>query len=350
MAVREIIDVGDTHEMAGALAEVLPARVRAPFTASFVRSARLYDEFVHRLVFSVFRASGLAAAVAGAPGTSDEIMARAGLEPGRARAPVDWILRRLSHRGILERTDGAGRPRFRLHTGVPELDPGAVREEQQREDAAWLPSYVLAETVAQDYPAFLRGERTGEEILFSPSRLRLWVDFFSNANPLYAVNNLVGAGAAEEWMPPTRLVIVELGGGDMNLPFEKQGVAPRSASLVYAVNTLHVARDLHFTLREIFEVLAPGGRLVVSECIRTTPAQAIYVEFIFNLMETFRSPVLHPTYRPNGGFLTPEQWRGAMDAAGFVEIAVLPDIAAMRARFPDFNVGAVGATRPATRT
>src|SRR6266542_3844389 len=326
MAVREIIDVGDTHEMAGALAEVLPARVRAPFTASFVRSARLYDEFVHRLVFSVFRASGLAAAVAGAPGTSDEIMARAGLEPGRARAPVDWILRRLSHCGILERTDGAGRPRFRLHTGVPELDPGAVREEQQREDAAWLPSYVLAETVAQDYPAFLRGERTGEEILFSPSRLRLWVDFFSNAS------------------------FLKFGALDMNLPFEKQGVAPRSASLVYAVNTLHVARDLHFTLREIFEVLAPGGRLVVSECIRTTPAQAIYVEFIFNLMETFRSPVLHPTYRPNGGFLTPEQWRGAMDAAGFVEIAVLPDITAMRARFPDFNVGAVGATRPATRT
>jgi SAM-dependent methyltransferase len=402
MAVREIIDVGDTHDMARDLAEVLPARVRAPFTASFVRSARLYDEFVHRLVFSVFRASGLAAAVGGAPGTSDEIMARAGLEPGRARVPVDWILRRLSHRGILERTDGAGRPRFRLHAGVPELDPGAVREEQRREDAAWLPSYVLAETVAQDYPAFLRAERTGEEILFSPSRLRLWVDFFSNANPLYAVNNLVGAGAAEEWMPRTRLVIVELGGGlgsgaaalleglrregrwpeideyrftelvpaflrrgqhalqtqfqdasflkfgalDMNLPFAMQGVAPRSASLVYAVNTLHVARDLHFSLREIFEVLAPGGRLVVSECIRTTPAQAIYVEFIFNLMETFRSPVLHPSYRPNGGFLTPEQWRGAMDAAGFVEIAVLPDIAAMRTRFPDFNVGAVGATRP----
>jgi len=174
MASREVIDVGDAHTMAGDLADVLPARVRAPFTAAFVRSARLYDEFVHRLVFSVFRASGLAVAVGGAPGTSDEIMARAGLEPGRARAPVDWILRRLSHRGILERTDGAGRPRFRLHAGVPELDPGAVREEQRREDAAWLPSYVLAETVAQDYPAFLLGERTGEEILFSPSRLRLW--------------------------------------------------------------------------------------------------------------------------------------------------------------------------------
>jgi len=403
MAVREIIDVGDTHEMARDLAEVLPVRVRAPFTASFVRSARLYDEFVHRLVFAVCRASGLAAAVGGAPGTSDEIMARAGLEAGRARMPVDWILRRLSHRGILEQADGEGRPRFRLRAGVPELDPGSVLEAQRREDATWLPSYVLAETVAQDYPAFLRGERTGEEILFSPTRLRLWMDFFSNTNPLYAVNNLVGAGAAQEWLPPAPLTIVELGGGlgsgaaalleglrregrwpdiheyrftelvpaflrrgqhalqtrcpdasflkfgalDMNLPFETQGVLPRSASLVYAVNTLHVARDLDFTLREIFDVLAPGGRLVVSECIRTTPAQAIYVEFIFNLMETFRTPVLHPTYRPNGGFLTPEQWRGAMDAAGFVEVAVLPDIAAMRARFPDFNVGAVGATRPA---
>jgi len=56
--------------------------------------------------------------------------------------------------------------------------------------------------------------------------------------------------------------------------------------------------------------------------------------------------VLHPTYRPNGGFLTPEQWLGAMKAGAFADVVVLPDIAALRDRFPDFNVGAVGATRP----
>jgi SAM-dependent methyltransferase len=403
LAARDVIDVGDTREMAMDLAEVLPRRVRAPFTASFVRSARLYDEFIHRLVLSVFRASGLGEAAAGEPSTPDELMARAGIERGRARAPVEWMLRRLSHRGVLEQSDGDGGPRFRLRAEIPELDPAAVREEQRREDATWMPSYVLAETVAQDYPAFLRGTRTGEEILFSPTRLRLWVDFFSNDNPLYAVNNVVGAGAALEWMPPGPLSIVELGGGlgsgaaalldglrrggrwpeiheyrftelipaflrrgqqalqarfpdasfvkfgalDMNLPFEQQGVPPRSASLVYAVNTLHVARDLDRTLREIFQTLAPGGRLVFAECIRTTSAQAIYVEFVFNLMETFRAPVLNSTYRPNGGFLTPEQWRAAMEAAGFVDVALLPDIVAMRSRFPDFNVGAVGAMRPA---
>jgi len=402
MAIEEVIDVGEAHKMASDLSEVLPARVRAPFTASFVRSARLYDEFVHRLVFSVFRTSGLAAAVTGEPGTAEEIIARAGLEPARARVPVEWILRRLSHRCVLEQTDGHGQPRFRVRAAVPELDPASVLEEQHRQDPSWLPSYVLAETVARDYPAFLRGERTGEEILFSPSRLRLWVDFFSNDNGLYAVNNLVGAGAVEEWLPPGPVAIMELGGGlgsgaaalldglrragrwpdireyrftelvpfflrrgqhtlqtrfpeasflkfgslDMNRSFEEQGVAPGSLSLVYAVNTLHVARDLDLTIRGIFHSLAPGGRLVASECIRTTPAQAVYIEFIFNLMETFRSPVLHPTYRPNGGFLTPEQWLGAMKAGAFADVVVLPDIAALRDRFPDFNVGAVGATRP----
>ena len=402
MAIEEVIDVGEAHKMASDLSEVLPARVRAPFTASFVRSARLYDEFVHRLVFSVFRTSGLAAAVTGEPGTAEEIIARAGLEPARARVPVEWILRRLSHRCVLEQTDGHGQPRFRVRAAVPELDPASVLEEQHRQDPSWLPSYVLAETVARDYPAFLRGERTGEEILFSPSRLRLWVDFFSNDNGLYAVNNLVGAGAVEEWLPPGPVAIMELGGGlgsgaaalldglrragrwpdireyrftelvpfflrrgqhtlqtrfpeasflkfgslDMNRSFEEQAVAPGSLSLVYAVNTLHVARDLDLTIREICHSLAPGGRLVASECIRTTPAQAVYIEFIFNFMETFRSPVLHPTYRPNGGFLTPEQWLGAMKAGAFADVVVLPDIAALRGRFPDFNVGAVGATRP----
>jgi SAM-dependent methyltransferase len=394
------IDIAAAEGAARELSSILPAPVRAPFTASFIRSAGLCDEFVHRLVIDIFRESRLAAAATGSPGTVDELIGRAGLEPRRARAPVDWMLRRLCDRGILERTGDP--PRFRLPSAVPELDPAPVREEQERQDPSWRPTYVVAETVAKDYPAFLRGERNGEEILFSPARLRLWVDFFSNANGLYVVNNLVGAGAVEEWHPPAPLSILELGGGlgsgavalldnlknagrwgeiaeyrftelipaflrrgqsnlqtrfpdasflkfgalDMNQEFEKQGVPPGSASLVYAVNTLHVAHDLDFTLREIFSTLAPGGRLVVSECIHTAPGQAVYVEFVFLLMETFRSPVLHPTYRPNGGFLTPGQWRGAMEAAGFVEVRVLPDAAKVRERFPDFIVAAIGATRP----
>ena len=397
----EVVELAEAERRSRELVAILPARISPPFTGTFIRSATLYDEYILRLTLGIFRATGLAKAAETA-GTTGELVARAGFEPSRARVPVDWILRRLSHRGILEQREADGGARFQLRGELPQLDPAEIVEAQRQLDSSWQPSYVLAETVAQDYPVFLRGERTGEKRTSSPSRLRLWVNFFSNDNGLYVVNNLVGAAAVAELMPPGAAAIMELGGGlgsgavalleelrragrwsdireyrftelipffmrrgqqaletrfpdasflkfgglDMNLPFAGQGMAPGSVSVVYAVNTLHVARDLDFTLREIFNALAPGGRLVVSECIRTAPAQAIYIEFIFNLMETFRSPVLHPRYRPNGGFLAPEEWQGAMEAAGFVDVRMLPDIPSLRARFPHFQVGAVGATRP----
>jgi len=57
--------------------------------------------------------------------------------------------------------------------------------------------------------------------------------------------------------------------------------------------------------------------------------------------------VLNPRYRPNGGFLTPEQWQGAMHAAGFIDVQIFPDIRRLRTEFPDFCVAAVSAGRPA---
>ena len=278
----------------------------------------------------------------------------------------------------------------------------AVREEQARHDPSWMPSYLLAETVAQDYPAFFRGDVRGEDVLFSPRRLRLWADYFSNDNGLYAVNNWVGAAAVARWLPPDGGVVVELGGGlgsgaiavlerlgaagrlsaireyrftelvpaflrrgqqtlraqwpdsvpisfdalDMNRPFEAQGLASSSVTAFYAVNTLHVAQDLDFTLAEILRTLRAGGWLIVSECVRPHPGQAVYAEFIFNLIQTFRSPRLHPVYRPNGGFLTPEQWEAAIGSAGFADIRFMPDVKRICRDVSDFFVSAIGAIRP----
>ncbi len=401
-AAPAVPDPGDEARVAAALSVVLSPSLVPLFDAAFIRSCALYDEFVHRLALRVFRDAGLGAAARDA-GTVDEIAARAGLEVERSRTPLDWILRYLAARRVVE--DGVGHDgghRFRVSAPVPDLEPVSVRDEQTRHDPSWLPAYVLAETAARDYAAFFRGEAAGEAILFSPARFRLWLDYFSNANGLYAVSNRVGAIAAEEWMPRGGGAVLELGGGlasaatallerfeaagrlaeireyrftevvpaflrrgqrtlearfpgsgflrfgqlDMNRPFVEQGIEPGGLSVVYAVNTLHVAYDLDFTLGEIYRVLAPGGRLVVSECVRPLPGQAIYVEFIFNLMETFRSPRLHPGYRPNGGFLTPEQWTAAMGASGFADVRLLPDIARLRDRFPNFYIAAIGATRP----
>jgi SAM-dependent methyltransferase len=392
----------EAERIAAIVASRLPPSLASVFDARFVRSNALYDEFVYRLTLRVFCDAGLDV-VFGEWGNAEKAAGRAGLDPRRAAVSLSWILCHLARRGILAREDTIGGPRFRAEQGISALDPAPILAEQRQHDPACLPSYALAETAAREYPAFLRGGATGEEILFAPTRLPLWISYFSNDNVLYAVNNRVGAVAVETWMPHRAGAILEIGGGlasgaaallerlsgagrlgdlrtyrftelvpaflrrgqrflqerfpdgplltfaplDMNRPFAEQGVSPESVSIVYAVNTLHVAHDLAFTLGQVHQALEPGGQLIVSECVRPRMLDTLYPEFVFNLLETFRSPRLHPAYRPNGGFLMPEQWTEALEAAGFRDVRMLPDITRIRDEFPGFCVGAIGATRPA---
>ena len=384
---------------AALLERLLPPELVPLFDESYVRMHLLYDEFIYRLVLRVVAETGLERATR-EPGTAQEIAARAGLEAGRALVPLDWMLRLLAAHGLIEELPEGAASRYRSLGPFPSLDPAPVREQQLRLAPSWIPAYALAETVARDYPAFLRGEVTGEEVLFSPRRLRLWVDYFSNDNGLYVVNNRIGALAVEQWLPRSGGMVLEMGGGlgssalallerleatgrlgeiaeyrftefipaflrrgeqavrarlprasfgalDMNRGFEDQGVAPGSVSVVYAVNTLHVAHDLAFTLGEVLRALEPGGRLILSECVRSHARQPIESEFVFNLTETFRSPRLHPHYRPSGGFLTPAQWTGALEAAGFLDIRFLPDIVRVHDLAPRFIAAAIAASRPA---
>src|SRR3989475_1869199 len=391
--------LADVSADAAALRVLLPAELQSLISDAVVRSHKLYEEFVDRLVLRVARETGLEAATR-EPASAAEVVVRLGLEPRRALVPIDWILRRLTARRTVEEV-GAGR-RFRSR-GVRALpDAAPVREEQQRHDSSWLPSYTLAETVAQDYPAFLRGEIAGEEVLFAPRRLRLWVDYFSNANGQYAVSNHVGAIGVARWLPRAGGVILEVGGGlgsgavavlerleaagrigdvrgyrftelvpaflrrgqqalegrfrrpawlrcdalDMNRPFGEQGVRPGDLAVVYAVNALHVAHDLAFTLGEVHRALAPGGELIVSECVRPHSGQTIYAEFIFNLMETFRAPRLHPVYRPMGGFLTAVEWRAAHPAPRVAGRRLVPHLLRGPRRGPAYFPARVRANPP----
>ncbi len=401
MTTASPVERDEARATAAALREMLPPELLPLFTPSFIRSHLLYEEFVDRLVLSVAHATGLEAATR-EPASAEEIAGRLGFEIRCALVPLDWMLRRLTANGILEAVGAAGSGRrFRARGAWPTLDPVSVRGRGQRHEPTGLPPYTLAEAVARDYPAFLRGEVAGEEVLFSPRRLRLWVDYFSNANGLYAVTNHVGALAVAQWLPRGGGVVLEFGGGlgsgalavlerleaagrlgevreyrftelvpaflrrgqqalqarhgdaawlrfgalDMNRPFAQQGVEPESVAVVFAGNALHVAHDLDVTLGEVRKALAPGGRLIVSECVRPYASQTIYAEFIFNLMETFRAPRLHPVHRPTGGFLTPEQWRGALEAGGFGDVRLLPDVPRIRERVPDFFTAAIGGSR-----
>ena len=370
-------------------AELIPPEILPLFDDRFARSCDLIEEYVARLALAAFRSTGLADACAG-PATVAEAIARAGLVPEVARVPVAWLLETLAARGWTERS---GPGRYRAQLPAPAPDPEEILAAQAANDERCLPSFRIAAMAADRYPAVLRGERTGEQALFDAEGIVAWSKYFSNANPLYAVANAIGALVAERALTARGGAVLELGGGlgsgaealldrigpgkvrsyrftelsplflkraerslrarfrdrglefgtlDVDRPF---GVPPGSFALVYGVNVLHVARDLAATLAEVRAALAPGGALVIAECMRPFTGRPVYVELPFNLLASFRDPVLVPEWRPNGGFLTPEAWRRALAANGFTGVAVYPDIAALREAFPQFVVAAVTARR-----
>jgi SAM-dependent methyltransferase len=289
--------------------------------------------------------------------------------------------------------------RYHLAEPLPVLDPREVAAAQERHDPSSLASYRMADLVAALYPQVLRGEASGEEALFAPDRIGAWIEYFSNDNLVYAVSNRIGALAAARSLAASGSVL-EIGGGlgssaevllellseagrlagmtkyrftevapaflrrgqrllagrfpgapihfgrlDMDRPFEEAEVEAGGFALVYGVNALHVAHDLEFTLGEVQRALAPGGCLVLSECVRPFAGRPVYIEFLFNLLRAFRAPRLVAPWRPNGGFLTPEQWTAALAACGFRDVTVYPDIARVREVCPAFVVAAITARR-----
>jgi SAM-dependent methyltransferase len=378
------------------LTGMLPDELLPLFDDRFVRSCELFEEYVQRLSLQVVRDTGLDSA-AREPGTPAEIAARAGLDPVCAPVTVGWLLATLASAGAAVR-DGDGR--YTVPAVLPDLDPREVADAQERHDPSSLASYRLADLAAALYPSVLRGAAGGEETLFAPDRIGAWFDYFSNDNLIYAISNRIGALAAERALHGDGGQVLELGGGlgsgtmallerltetgrlpmlrsyrfteiapsflrrgqrrlaarfpgvpltfgrlDMDRPFSEAGVEDGAFALVYGVNTLHVARDLELTLGEARRALAPKGTLVLSECVRPFPGRPVYVEFLFNLLEAFRAPRLVEPWRPNGGFLTPEQWTAALEACGFRDVTVYPDIARLREVCPSFVVAAITAAR-----
>jgi SAM-dependent methyltransferase len=232
--------------------------------------------------------------------------------------------------------------------------------------------------------------------------MQLWLDYFHNANPIYALNNRIAAtAAANRLRPGPGLAILEIGAGagsaaealldelaargrlgdvaeyritepngllrrramralaarfpgvpladqafDVDADAAEQGLAAGRYDLVLAVNVLHIARDLRAALGRARSLLAPGGWLVAGECLRLFPEQTIAVELVFEQLESFTDVELDPELRPAHGFLAPESWRRAFAAAGYDPVAVVPELERIRAHHPRFFTGAICGRRP----
>jgi SAM-dependent methyltransferase len=379
--------------------ELYPPAVRPLVTERFIGSFDLFEDYIDRMAVGIARATGLAEACRDAA-TPGQAVARAGLDPKIAPVPAAWVLDMLAQAGLAVRSAPADGVRYRVERDLPEADADGVRAAQERHDPACLPAYDIAALAASHYPAVLRGEISGEQALFGPDGILPWVKYFSNDNPIYAISNRIGAIAALEALPAGAIDVLELGGGlgsgaegllrgieeagragdlrsyrltdasplflkraqrnlgarhpgaplsyghlDIDRPFGDQGVEAGACTLVYGVNVLHVARDLAATLASIRAALRPGGLLVMAECVRPFEGRAFPLELVFNLLESFRDAKTELPWRPNGGFLTPAQWRGALHANGFAGARVYPGIEAIREAYPSFVSAALVARR-----
>jgi len=389
-----------TEEISTLLARIPDRAIRDLFSPEFILCCEQFDRFTTAMVLRLVRDLGMTEALDRGSNAS-RITAEKGWAP-RSEVPIEWFLRKLTEERLLEREEEEGEAIYRSRGPLPLADPDEAQARARAIDPESMPPFEVVRAMADHVPEFLRGERTGEEILFAPNRLGLWFDYFSNSNLLYQINNRLGAEAVVRALPASRpATVVELGGGsgsaalalferlardasvsrigryvfteivptflrraersvkasglaprvdylkvDIDRDFEEQGLPPESADVVYAVNTVHIARDLSATLARVRKTLAPGGIAVFSECVRPFPNQPIYVEFVFNFLENFTGVATDPATRPNHGFLTPADWGRAFAAAGFEDLQVLPDVEELARHYDAFFVAAVSARRP----
>jgi SAM-dependent methyltransferase len=310
---------------------------------------------------------------------------------------LHWILERLAEIDCVEaRTDGNTRLYHLRHT-LREPDLKNLRAAGLQIDPANAATLDLLDHAASLYPAVASGEQSGDRNLLGPQGVPLWLNYFHNDNLSYAVNNWVGAMLAAERVSSQRaLRILEVGAGpgsaseillrlfeergllprikrylitepnafflrcgqrklarqypdlplewgalNLDLPWSAQGINPGEFDLIYAVNVMHISRDLLFSLNEARSALASDGWLVIGECLRPYFNQPIYPELMFQILESFTNVQTDPEIRPNAGFLTAEHWRRAFTRAGFQRAEVVPNIDRIREIYPHFFTGAV---------
>ena len=364
------------------------------FDERFYLSWQLVDRYADAWALQLAHDLGLAEAGGGlaTPASATELLTRRGFA-GDFAVPLRGLLRHLAELGHLAvDTTGA----YRLTAELPLAPLAEVRSACLAVDPANAPALDLLDLAGAAYPAVARGEVRGQEALFGLGQTRLWLAYFHNDNPTYAINNRLAALVAVPRLPAGPLRVLEVGGGggsgseallaalagadrlrdvaryrftepspffrrgaerrlrqlypdlpleahglDLDQPLATQGEEPEGHELVYAVNVLHVARDLPATLRELHGILAPGGVLIAGEALRPVPAAPVPIELVFRLLDGYREVVLDPVLRPEPGFLTPEQWRALLAAAGFAAIEVVPDHREIHALYPRFSTGVV---------
>jgi len=367
----------------------------AVFSERLYQSIELMERYSIELAVDLSRKLNLADQLGGWR-SADELCGLLSFQP-RFKFALRWMLERLVESGCAEARNNGESRCYHLRDALWQPDLKALRAIGLSIDPANAATLDLLDHAASLYVAVASGQQSGDHNLLGPQGIPLWLNYFHNDNLTYAVNNWVGAVLAADHVSTRRtLRILELGAGtgsaseillqllaergllsrveryritepnayfrrcsqrkltaqypnlplewaplDLDLPWKSQGIASEEFDLVYAVNVMHISKNLLFSLSEARSALATDGWLVIGECVRPYDDQPIYPELMFQILDSFTNVETDPEVRPNPGFLTAEQWRRAFSRAGFRQTKVAPDIERIREIYRHFFTGAI---------
>jgi len=377
------------------LAECLKEFPPAIFSERLYQSIELMERYSIELAIDLLGQLNLVEQL-GAWRSTDELCELLSFQP-RFKVALEWILARLLETGCIEAQGDRGTSSYRLGKTPSKPDLKGFRALGLNIDPANAATLDLLDYAASAYPTAATGRQSGDHNLFGPQGVPLWLKYFNNDNLTYAVNNWVAAAAAADRFSPRRtLRILEIGAGtgsateilltllgergllprleryvitepnayfrrcnqrklaaqypnlplewttvDLDLPWTEQGIASGEFDVVYAVNVMHISKNLLYSLNEARSALALDGWLVIGECLRPYDHQPMYPELMFQILDSFIDVRIDPEIRPNPGFLTADQWRRAFSRAGFPCTEIAPDVERIREIYPHFFTGAV---------
>src|SRR5262245_52843713 len=279
------------------LAECLKEFPPAIFSERLYQSMELIERYSIELAVDLLGQLNVAEQL-GSWRSANELCGILGLQQ-RFRLALQWILGRLVETGCVEVQSDSATRSYRLRNTPWKPDLKYFRTLGLNIDPANAGTLDLLDYAATAYAAVATGRQSGDHNLFGPQGVPLWLNYFNNDNPTYAVNNWVAAAAARDRLSSRQtLRVLEVGAGtgsateilltllgerellpgleryvitepnayfrrcnqrklvalypnlplewttvDLDLPWTTQGIASGEFDLVYAVNVMHISKN-----------------------------------------------------------------------------------------------------------
>jgi radical SAM superfamily enzyme YgiQ (UPF0313 family)/SAM-dependent methyltransferase len=346
----------------GALRTFMEPLFSRCFSVGLTRAYSYVDRLCLHLCFHVAHECHLLEA---GPESFGDLVARIGVSSD-AVYMLTAVFDILTEEGFVARTvDGWERLR-----ACPPDDSAALQQEARAYCPGALPTFEFIERCHDHAMAFLTGRVTGMSAVFQRGDLRLWERLHSCDEVMSIYADLVPP--ALEAILSERAHVLEVGAGvgsvidrclpllrrrdaqeycftdigslfvhrakkrydaerflrfmtvDLDRPLCSQGLETDSFDAVIAVNVLHSARDLKFTLRQLREVLKKPGWLICSEGSPPEDKRRWRLDIAFAFLRGWWDTHTDPFVRPRTGFLLPTEWEAALLAGGYKEVHLLP--------------------------